>query len=393
MDEQEALNRLRKHQAHRRADEGEPLLRPDARLPEARRHARRRRADRRRGRTTTARGTPTRVFEWGPEQTVFHPDQDPTRQGPRPLPLAPLRRASSCGTKTAASSRTSSTAARTGTATRWRSRSEFRGLPMGYYSANHLPVYDHLARNYCVCDAWHASIPGDTWPNRLYSLAGREADSIGHQPGSCGSLSQRLRGCQASPGSPTRRSSRSRRSPASSRTRSGAGTRTTRRRCAPPTPATATSSTPTAATSPTSTASGSAPRPRLLEAPLVGHDSFLDDAAKGELRDVSWIDPNFIDLSVLDPNSNDDHPPSDIRAGQALVLELYEALVNSPNWEDTLLVDRLRRARRLLRPRRAAAGRRRRLRLHHPRPAGAGAGRRAAREQGRLPHRPSSTPA
>ena len=27
---------------------------------------------------------------------------------------------------------------------------------------------------YCVCDAWHSSIPGDTWPNRLYAMAGRE---------------------------------------------------------------------------------------------------------------------------------------------------------------------------------------------------------------------------
>ena len=74
------------------------------------------------------------------------------------------------------------------------------------------------------------------------------------------------------------------------------------------------------------------------EALIVGHDSFLDDAAKGQLRDVSWIDPNFIDLNILDPNSNDDHPPSDIRAGQAFVLEIYEALSRGPAWDDTLLV-------------------------------------------------------
>jgi len=55
-------------------------------------------------------------------------------------------------------------------------------------------------------------------------------------------------------------------------------------------------------------------------------------------RDVSWIDPNFIDLKVLDPNSNDDHPPSDVRAGQALVLETYQALVRSPTWKDTVLI-------------------------------------------------------
>jgi phospholipase C len=72
--------------------------------------------------------------------------------------------------------------------------------------------------------------------------------------------------------------------------------------------------------------------------PFVGHDSFLDDAAKGQLRDVSWIDPNFIDLHILDPVSNDDHPPGDVLAGQALVLDVYEALVNSPGWQDTVLV-------------------------------------------------------
>jgi phospholipase C len=70
-------------------------------------------------------------------------------------------------------------------------------------------------------------------------------------------------------------------------------------------------------------------------------DSFLDDAVKsGEhgLRQVSWIDPNFLDFRTFEPTSNDDHPPSDIRAGQQLVLELYHALVHSPNWENTLFV-------------------------------------------------------
>src|ERR1043165_3009882 len=54
-------------------------------------------------------------------------------------------------------------------------------LPMGHYTAEHLPVYDFLARTYCVCDAWHSSIPGDTWPNRLYSIAARAADPVGRK--------------------------------------------------------------------------------------------------------------------------------------------------------------------------------------------------------------------
>ena len=89
-------------------------------------------------------------------------------------------------------------------------------------------------------------------------------------------------------------------------------------------------------------------------APIVTHDSFLDDAAKGSCRDVSWIDPNFIDLSVLDPNSNDDHPPSDVRAGQALVLERLRGAAQQPDLGGHDAGRRLRRARRLLRPRRAA---------------------------------------
>lgn len=50
---------------------------------------------------------------------------------------------------------------------------EWRKLPMGYFAAQHLPTYDFLAPQYCVCDHWHSSIRATLWPNRLYSLAGR----------------------------------------------------------------------------------------------------------------------------------------------------------------------------------------------------------------------------
>ncbi|MGH7455770.1 MAG: alkaline phosphatase family protein, partial [bacterium] len=44
------------------------------------------------------------------------------------------------------------------------------GKIMGYYNAANLPVYDHLAREFCVCDRWFCSVLGSTWPNRLYAL-------------------------------------------------------------------------------------------------------------------------------------------------------------------------------------------------------------------------------
>jgi phospholipase C len=71
---------------------------------------------------------------------------------------------------------------------------------------------------------------------------------------------------------------------------------------------------------------------------VFGHRSFLERAAAGDLPAVSWIDPNFYDLTYGPAGSNDDHPPSDLRAGQKLVLHLIDALIQSPVWEKTLLV-------------------------------------------------------
>ena len=43
-------------------------------------------------------------------------------------------------------------------------------------------------------------------------------------------------------------------------------------------------------------------------------------------------------MRIISPPSNDDHPPSDITLGQALVLKIYDALASSPNWAKTLFV-------------------------------------------------------
>jgi phospholipase C len=209
-----------------------------------------------------------------------------------------------------------------------------RGVPMGYYTDKDVPVYDFLARNYAICDAWHASVPGDTWPNRLFSVAGKMGEKVRL------SFFQELKELSAGrlhllDNAPiydvpafTRHLDDDQwrwysHDPATLRAADGEYRKVDnirrdnfayfdRKKMS-------------AATD-------------VLEGVIVGADSFLDDAANGRLRQVSWIDPNFIDLSVLDPNSNDDHPPSDIRAGQAFILQIYEALTRSPNWDETLLV-------------------------------------------------------
>ena len=56
------------------------------------------------------------------------------------------------------------------------------GCVMGYYDGTDVPVYDHLAREFAVCDRWFASVPGATLPNRLYALCGVAAGSRDDRP-------------------------------------------------------------------------------------------------------------------------------------------------------------------------------------------------------------------
>ena len=63
---------------------------------------------------------------------------------------------------------------------------------------------------------------------------------------------------------------------------------------------------------------------------------FLVDAALGTLPAVSFVDPRFQDEAS--GVSGDDHPHADIRAGEAFLSQVYDAVTSSPNWERTMLV-------------------------------------------------------
>lgn len=277
-----------------------------------------------------ADGTAYEVFEWGEDETSFHPPQDHSGKVLDPChapkcveeQLKKVHGVEPGGfvENFLATRKDSEGKPVTIPPQYWR-------LPMGYYTHRHLPAYDLLARRHCVCDAWHSSIPGDTWPNRLYAMAGREAESISHHFSFLHKLgnvpvyeveafTRRLerdqwRWYSHDPATLRGADKEYRKFPHTDRenfayfNRKSISTLT-----------------------------------KAAEGLLVElHDGFLDDAAReGRLRQVSWIDPNFIDVKILDPNSNDDHPPSDVRAGQQLVLETYEALVNSPDWLDTMLI-------------------------------------------------------
>jgi phospholipase C len=63
---------------------------------------------------------------------------------------------------------------------------------------------------------------------------------------------------------------------------------------------------------------------------------FLRDAADGTLPNVAYVDPRF--GGEDEGATNDDHPHADIRAGQAFLNQVYDAVRNSPNWSKTVLI-------------------------------------------------------
>jgi phospholipase C len=193
------------------------------------------------------------------------------------------------------------------------------GRVMGYYNAADLPVYDHLASEFALCDRWFSSVPGATWPNRLYAVCGGAAGSRDDLPLNLPPLYHRpsfVRHLDANGVSwrwysfetgTLRLADRHYRLGHQDRfaffSHAILSWKTRLERSIDPT-------TP----------------------------SFIEDAARGVLPSVAWIDPNFSNFDPIGFPPNDDHVPADIRDGQDLVLAVYHALATSALWERTLLI-------------------------------------------------------
>ena len=190
---------------------------------------------------------------------------------------------------------------------------------VGYYDGADVPVYDHLAEEFLVCDRWFSSVPGATWPNRLYALCGRAAGSrddlpphmppIYHKPSFVRHLDEHgVSWRWYCFDTPTLRLADARYTAGHHKhfayfSKTGLNWKT------------------------------------KLEIRIDGSaPSFLEDAASGSLPSVSWIDPAFTTFNPLGFDANDDHAPADITDGQDLVLAVYAALAASPQWDRSLLV-------------------------------------------------------
>lgn len=188
---------------------------------------------------------------------------------------------------------------------------------MGYMTPDMVPVYDHLARHFCVCDRWFCGVAGPTMPNRFFSVAGEHGGHMDNlqllfrDHGKYQSLFQFLKQQDMWRWYSS--------DPAILRAIDG------RYRF--------------------DTDAAYDHFAYLDKYTEVQPRTFLSDVHDGHLPHVAWIDPNFAiaDMfpggGLLDAaGSNDDHPPSRVIAAQKLVNKVYTTLGRSDAWDTTMFV-------------------------------------------------------
>ena len=87
---------------------------------------------------------------------------------------------------------------------------------------------------------------------------------------------------------------------------------------------------------------GSPPDSTLKDTNYHQIDQFLTDAKAGTLPKFSYIEPRFTTgLTPIKPfylAGDDYHPPSDVKKGECFLKQLYDAIVDSPHWDETLFI-------------------------------------------------------
>lgn len=161
-----------------------------------------------------------------------------------------------------------------------------------------VPILSALARNYAVSDAWFASVPSQTWPNRAFAHAGTSNGHVdnGAPPDPLLWDVPTIFNVLKSIGASWCVYSDAILAPSLTRTMF----------------------------------------PKLWDPLLDTHfhnfTAFVDACASNTLSSYSFIEPSFL----LQPN--DEHPPHDVNAGEAFLHAIWSAVSSSPGWAQTLLV-------------------------------------------------------
>ncbi|MCA9718714.1 MAG: alkaline phosphatase family protein [Myxococcales bacterium] len=161
---------------------------------------------------------------------------------------------------------------------------------MGYYVRAQLPISYALADEYVLCDRWHASVLGPTWPNRFYLHLASSDGNMGND-----AVQSELPSIFSA--------------------------------CAEK----GVSAKYYASNLPFPVVYGThGSEPHMAQA-----QDFFEDAAAGNLPSFCMIEPTLTAFNVI---GNDDHPPADVQDGQGFLATVYNALAQSPNWARTLLI-------------------------------------------------------
>ena len=170
-----------------------------------------------------------------------------------------------------------------------------------YFTPEHIPVFNAIAENYVLFDRWFCSVPGPTNPNRAYLTSGT---SYGHGMNDAAFL----------------RSALPQKSIFQQLSEKGISW----------------------ANYENSTTADPPFLPDALfydwtansitrKTNIKPIDKFYEDAANGELPQFTWINPECCHFTSM-------HPPSPINMGEDFIKSIYEAVRNSPQWNETLFI-------------------------------------------------------
>lgn len=166
------------------------------------------------------------------------------------------------------------------------------------HSPEQVPVLAQLARNYAVSDAWFASVPSQTWPNRAFLHAGTSNGRVDN----------------GTPPDPLKWNV-----PTIFNVLESLGVSWTVYH-------------DTVLVPPLTRTMFPSLWPISLDDRFKSVDEFVSDCAQASLPSYAFLEPSFL----IDPN--DEHPPHDVKAGEALLLRIWSAVSSSPLFAKTLLV-------------------------------------------------------
>jgi phospholipase C len=223
------------------------------------------------------------------------------------------------------------------------------GRVMGYHPAVHVPTYDLFATEFGVCKCWYSSFPGNTWVNRTIAMTGSAAKAIVRPKDSpkLADTDPHFDHLHWIVDNQMPFDERSFFQTLDAHTYKGK----------PIQWACYAQDVPSLLCIDASYASELKNRAQGAPNRLRPIGKFFDDAEKGTLPHVSWVDPNFMDVGEMKDNlfgwnprgeweqafidteaANDDHPPIDVAHGQAFLMAVMRALMKSPQWTKTMLI-------------------------------------------------------